>query len=755
MISKLSRSGVLASAVDYFCLVCECRLHNEDIANAHINKPVHTKKFASTEYFENKDNYVRKIQKWYFCEVCNLLLFTAARVRLHLNEPMHIYNKASNDLQRRGNSVVAFSSVQINENSWNGLSGDTCAVCNVEFENQNIHVNESNHIIKLIQSKVEIDSNKNISRKIDDNFIHCLTCNEVIGLSSIDSHFNSTDHKEQYQNCCDLFEICTRPKAFGKTSGDSTTDKENSKEIQNLPENLSEGVNTSDVDMDIQEDKNTDDNIKEPSVDSPIINDKEICEILGAKNDYITIDENGKSWCILCNWVMDPFAVTGHINNRHHRKILQLHENRLLKLNSNHNSSEVTTPKQDSHKKSTEVPLPQQDSNNKSPEKTENSNSNVHSTEAKTAVDTDLCSNKQDVLNKKNISDCIENFQKNHININFENQSAVCKKCSKDLCFDVQAIEDHINEHANKDAGKNIKSICLTSGLEVTNSDEIENKKNSLFTKPVLKKDEEVEIISKEDTSVEILSESDTEEQLKDYMEQNYLVRGSNKNKVYCKKCNSTISYSKRNIKVHIEGAGHKKKMKDQDKQLVPIKAIQSDKTNLIKIPTNRFIQNVVTANGSQKVVVINEEICLSIFSFMLITKLPNKMKCQLCNNYIYRDQWQLHIESNEHERQIDECLVVVSKDLKDEFIREIQPNSFHCGYCNILKCSWKAMESHLETTAHRENKTALCWHLQLLKPQILIHRAQKEARDHFMMRMFFSRMFGNWFNRDNDSDSD
>lgn len=75
MYSKFQTSGVLTSAVDYFCLVCECRLHNEADATAHIDKPVHIKNLNLTEYFENQEDFVRKVickkNKYFYCNLTN------------------------------------------------------------------------------------------------------------------------------------------------------------------------------------------------------------------------------------------------------------------------------------------------------------------------------------------------------------------------------------------------------------------------------------------------------------------------------------------------------------------------------------------------------------------------------------------------------------------------------------------------------------------------------------------------------------
>lgn len=102
----------------------------------------------------------------YFCEFCNELLTVLARVRLHVTDSKHMNNKTLLVIERSGADVVAFGEIVINERSWNGLNAESCAVCNTEYENEDIHKNQAKHIINLIQSTLEVDKNKNIYRKV-------------------------------------------------------------------------------------------------------------------------------------------------------------------------------------------------------------------------------------------------------------------------------------------------------------------------------------------------------------------------------------------------------------------------------------------------------------------------------------------------------------------------------------------------------------------------------------------------------------
>lgn len=79
---------------------------------------------------------------------------------------MHVDNKDAQVLKRIGSSIIAFDNIAINEKAWNGVKEDTCLICGVEFDNEGIHKTEAMHIINLIQSLIEFESNSAVYRKV-------------------------------------------------------------------------------------------------------------------------------------------------------------------------------------------------------------------------------------------------------------------------------------------------------------------------------------------------------------------------------------------------------------------------------------------------------------------------------------------------------------------------------------------------------------------------------------------------------------
>lgn len=97
---------------------------------------------------------VLQVQKGYYCEFCNIPFTTITKVNLHVAEATHIQNKGAVIVKRIGNFVVALNDVCINKKAWNGFIGDVCALCNLEFFDENIHKTEQNHVLNLIQRRV-------------------------------------------------------------------------------------------------------------------------------------------------------------------------------------------------------------------------------------------------------------------------------------------------------------------------------------------------------------------------------------------------------------------------------------------------------------------------------------------------------------------------------------------------------------------------------------------------------------------------
>lgn len=106
------------------------------------------------------------MKKGYYCEFCNIFFTTATKVNLHIAEATHIQNKGSLIVKRIGKSGIALNGICINVKAWNGLIEDVCALCNLEFFDENLHKTEQNHVLNLIQKKVQCVDKKAVYRMV-------------------------------------------------------------------------------------------------------------------------------------------------------------------------------------------------------------------------------------------------------------------------------------------------------------------------------------------------------------------------------------------------------------------------------------------------------------------------------------------------------------------------------------------------------------------------------------------------------------
>ncbi|XP_063541666.1 uncharacterized protein LOC134750444 isoform X2 [Cydia strobilella] len=690
MSSLFNKNSILTGCVDYFCLACESQLRSDEDAIQHIGKPIHKKNLDATSFLDkHKDDRVRKVKKGYYCEYCNVFMRTAAKVGPHVAEPTHRENKSARPLRREGNGVLAFDSVFINENAWHGLIDDTCAVCDAEFDNAQIHRTDTWHALNLVLIDIETGEGNNVYRKVDESTFQCLTCNLVCAQNTMADHFEDAEHKKLYQQCCVTAKNKNNEKQNGtETAKNDAADKSSEKEVKEekaqktvekettkddksskspesppmkkskkSPEKESkeeikktevekkpEGVESEKKEIKMAEVAKKEDKKRgKGGKDALGKTDKDIVKGLGAVN-YITRDVCGQQWCILCDWAMDDSTVKGHIESRHHQTLLTMHKDRQAK----------------------------------------NQNGELENGED---------------LNEKHINN------------------------------DHDVIKDHIEEHMKKAAKetKEVKEVKpFSTGSETKSS-------TNLFTAPVHKNDPKPKQEKRESRASSVASNRE-EDEVDAFAKQHNLTHNIGNSNVFCRLCVTKIPASMRNMREHVNGMGHKSKIaKTTVKSMVNAPSMT---------PSHVFIDTVITVeNMFSKDIVINEKYVVNILSFLMITKNGAKLRCQACEVNVAMSEIDRHKNTPKHERIMNDAMVASSED--SEFIREIRTNLFHCGYCNLLEATWATMNSHLKSTAHREAKTSASWRLHEYKPMIAQHKMRQRMQLDLFTRMLVGHMFG------------
>ncbi|XP_026498710.2 uncharacterized protein LOC113402633 [Vanessa tameamea] len=192
--------------------------------------------------------------------------------------------------------------------------------------------------------------------------------------------------------------------------------------------------------------------------------------------------------------------------------------------------------------------------------------------------------------------------------------------------------------------------------------------------------------------------------ELAKYGRDNFIRLNEGGSKGYCSLCNKWLSAHINIAKQHVEGACHRGHL--ELKGLV--KDQKHDKPTIKSVPYKSFLD---TMFGPFEIdglsfVVINNGICIDTLSYMLICVIDNfksTTKCFGCDSIINVHNLKKHAKTNEHKEILSGCKVlpIIIKDDDDEFVRQIHPGLYHCGYCNKTFPFWENLMKHLKSHPH------------------------------------------------------
>ncbi|KAJ2941521.1 hypothetical protein O0L34_g14566 [Tuta absoluta] len=743
MLSKWHQHAILTGCVDSICLVCESHLRSEDDATNHIEKPGHLKNLQLCPYFEKFSNdHIRKIKKGYFCEYCNLLLPTAAKTGLHVADLSHNDNMGAQLIKRIGTNVVVLGNILITEQAWNGLISDICAVCNLEFTNLKLHVADQKHLLNLIQKRVEFDGST-VYRKIDDTSFHCLICNAIFDLNTVTSHCKDDTHETNVDECRQHFQDIFQNNKITNTKNGipKTNDYPKPEIISEKPNKVQNGNDSpkAEVSMGFQNGKDNSFKPQSYNVSKNKNNEPKSKKIIN---------------CNECNFGFN-MGVMGDASDEEQQ--------------SNASNQDGLTSKNNFDQHGT-VPF--------------------DTLINKLAKDLSSQSNKNmRVQNRvEKLLESANEIEKNGVSINFERDTAFCKKCFKSVDLDIDEIKNHIAEHKmspQKYAPANTAHIlnnnCSKTVLNKLGKKEAEDiKKTSVnFDKNHNITEEKVQESSKEEIikidlrkTTDIIEESQENNTLARFVPgrgtmpaqkpkeptqppkkevenisdpatfakvHNFTYNKGNSN-VFCRICNKKIPAAIKNMQEHIAGTAHRTKVARiaQMEHTAKEKAERIEKTVLTK-PMKRFIfqmSPVMTVSGVEYVI-LNDKYCMNRNSFSMITT-GNRLRCQACEVSLREEDVSRHVDTERHEIAMEDTPVVTS--LPSEFVREVRPGLYHCGYCNLVLGPWGDVSIHLACAEHERSKRECSARRDQYLPRILAGRAAR--RDH-MIKLALMQRFG------------
>ncbi|XP_063834580.1 uncharacterized protein LOC135083768 isoform X2 [Ostrinia nubilalis] len=470
------------------------------------------------------------------------------------------------------------------------------------------------------------------------------------------------------------------------------------------------------------------------------------------KEDHILKIDDTTFQCITCNTVLMLSDIVTHFEDSKHIDILQNCKSKLVNETFESNDTQALDTPNDCGKSSSSEAL-----NSAEGSIDEYDPSPVWALDdTLTALDDTVTATSEN--NASKILESVTSFEKNEVNINFENETALCKKCLGNIDFEYNSIESHIEEHKRYPKKRNVayvhfpceadmrihrptataKMIPVASSVGNCSNENVKNK-----IVPRLNKHRNENTTESDNSGIVNDQHTNNNEQKDDDLEafakQNQFTLHSGKHSAFCKLCGTNVPSSLKAMKEHMEGNGHRSRMASSRSHSRSRSSSSTREQDFRKMPTEDYIDELLTIENLflGHVKIVNDKFCIRPSSFHLITENGGRVRCQLCEITIAPWENTAHINSVTHQRRFKKVPVLWT--IASEFVREVRPGLFHCGFCNIIEAGVKPLENHFRSSEHQVRKESA-------KTTLARHRP---AIERFKIESFLARMFGRstyWF---------
>ncbi|XP_075986810.1 uncharacterized protein LOC142983696 [Anticarsia gemmatalis] len=189
------------------------------------------------------------------------------------------------------------------------------------------------------------------------------------------------------------------------------------------------------------------------------------------------------------------------------------------------------------------------------------------------------------------------------------------------------------------------------------------------------------------------------------YGRSHYIKLNHNGGKGYCNVCDRFLSANLKLFKTHCKGIIHRGHL-----ELRGIKKPRPrDPVNYNSLSIRSYTIDL-RYSPEERVVWINGEFCVSVNSYYMIYVIQKnnhykKTKCFACDLIISHGEERDHCLSTAHMNNFYDAQILMRS---NEFVREVRPNLFHCGFCNLTVPFADALEKHLLTFKHNKSRTDL-----------------------------------------------
>ncbi|XP_037876597.1 uncharacterized protein LOC101742999 isoform X2 [Bombyx mori] len=248
---------------------------------------------------------------------------------------------------------------------------------------------------------------------------------------------------------------------------------------------------------------------------------------------------------------------------------------------------------------------------------------------------------------KSNLGDIVE-----------EESSVMCEVCNEEIPYDFEVFFNHMQRHNYEASQMNLIQIA--------------------------------------DTERQVIDHGKLRSELAAYGREHSIKLNAGGSKGFCVLCSAFLSAHLKVFKSHVEGAIHTGHLE--------IKNHKSTKKSDNKYPTlNKFIKFMLYYKDL-KSFYINTSISVKNDSFMLMNKIEHgphykKTKCYACDVSMALGTEYLHCRTEEHKKNVMSSTVILHED--NNFVREIRPNLYHCGCCNLTFPFINILKRHITSFSH------------------------------------------------------
>ncbi|CAH2096911.1 unnamed protein product [Euphydryas editha] len=326
----------------------------------------------------------------------------------------------------------------------------------------------------------------------------------------------------------------------------------------------------------------------------------------------------------------------------------------------------------------------------------------------------------------------MEKLKETHINESEHKENYLKSQMTKKS--KIETHNYHNDNNTNNNLNENVTSNNITNSIlnkNVTSNDAItkakETNDNSVKTEVLTCESPKTEIVVFNKNGVEEIGNKDEDELLTPaeaikramkFAKDNSL--NYKRNGTYCKLCDIRISSSLKMMKEHVNESSHKERAADKTTR------------KITKVPLFDFVESFTTVENifMHDEVVINDKICIEKFSFFMISTNDDVVRCQACEVTINLGDVSEHVNGKKHIKALRKTSVIT--DFDSEFVREVRPRLYHCGYCNFIEAGLDSLKNHLKSINHLIKKRNAEIRLQ---NHIIDYRRRREVIN--FLRMF------------------